>query len=127
MSTAAAAYVRPSRSRIAAASAAPVRANVARARTTSLASSGDSSPVASVIRGLLGGGYGADQHRLDAVAAPGGLLGLEAQPVRLDRRAGDRDLAEVLGHQAEDRVDVLLLDVDAEELVEVVDGVTGRD
>src|SRR5215207_1010684 len=123
MSTEAAAYVRPSRSRMAAASGAPVRARVARASVTSLASS----EARSVILGLLEPGYGAHQHRLDAVAAAGGLLGLEPQAVRLDRRPRDRDLAEVLGHQAEHRVDVLLRHVDAEELVEVVDGVPRRD
>jgi hypothetical protein len=44
--------------------------------------------------------------------------------VCLDRRAGDRDLAEVLGHQSTDRVDVLevlLIELDTHDLLEVVD------
>src|SRR3954454_540749 len=62
-----------------------------------------------------------DQHALDPVAPAGGGLGHEAQAVSLDMGAGDRDATEMLGHQAEHRVDVVVLDVEAEELVEVVD------
>src|SRR6478735_4501265 len=123
-STVAAAYVLPSESRTAAPSAALVRARVARARVTSFLSSADSSLIAVVFLVLLGGDA-RDEHGADAVAAAGGGLGLEAQAVRLDHRARDRDPAEVLGHQAADAVDVLLLDVEAEELVEVVDRVAG--
>ena len=67
------------------------------------------------------------QHGADLVAAAGGVLGGEAQAVRLDRGARDRDQPEVLGHQAADAVDVLLLDVEAEQLVEVVDRVARGD
>src|SRR3954453_21227735 len=62
---------------------------------------------------------GRDQHRADPVATALDLLGLEQPPVDLDRRAGDRDLAEVLGHQATDGVDLVVLEGTAEDLVEV--------
>src|SRR6478735_11805482 len=123
-STVAAAYVLPSESRTAAPSAAPVRARVARARVTSFLSSADSSLIAVVF--LVLGGDACDEHGADAVAAAGRSLGLEAQVVGLDHGARDRDPAQVLGHQAADAVDVLLLHVEAEELVEVVDRVARR-
>ena len=46
---------------------------------------------------------------------------LEAQAVGLHVGAGDGDATEVLGHQATDAVDVLLVDPEAEQLVEVID------
>ena len=60
-----------------------------------------------------------DQHGLDLVAATRGTLRLEAQAVALHDGPGDRDLAEVLGHQPADAVHVLVLDVEADDLVEV--------
>ena len=53
-STVAAAYVRPSRSRTAAPSGAPVRARVARARVTSFASSGTRQAAQSELRLIVG-------------------------------------------------------------------------
>src|ERR1700712_4118577 len=74
----------------------------------------------------LVGGQG-DQHRADPVAAPLGLLGDEDQAPDLDPGTGDGDLAEVLGHQSADRVDLVVLDLDPGDLVEVVDREAGGD
>ena len=82
-----------------------------------------SSSSSSTLRRRASGDHAAISTVPILLRRPGGLLGLEAQPVRLDVRARDRDPAEVLGHQAADAVDVLLLDVEAEQLVEVVDRV----
>src|SRR5690349_13916272 len=119
-STVAPAYVRPSRSRTAAPSAAPVRARVARASVTSLASSGLSGSVIFLLLGSSGRHPG-DPDRTDPVAPAGRALRLEPQPERLDVRAADRHAAEVLGHEAADAVDLLVLDPEVEELAEVVD------
>ena len=53
---------------------------------------------------------------------PGGRLGREVQALADHLGAGDRHLAEVLGHQAADGVDVLVVDLDVEELAQLVDG-----
>src|SRR5690606_8097723 len=106
-STDAAAYVLPSVSRTAAPSAAPTRARVARARVTSLASSALSGvSVIALLLVPLGGlvvhGGGIDephQHRTHLVASTRRALGLETQSVDLDHRAGQRNPAQVLGHQ----------------------------
>ena len=52
---------------------------------------------------------------------PAEALGAEAQPVADDLGARDRDPPEVLGHQATDGLDVLVVDRDVEQLSEVVD------
>src|SRR3954467_4243805 len=67
----------------------------------------------------------ADQHALDPVTPTGRRLRHEAQAMGLDVGTRDRDAPEVLGHQPQHGVDVLVLDVEAEELVEVVDREAG--
>ena len=59
--------------------------------------------------------------RGDAVAATGQLLGREGEAGDGRGRPDDRHPADGLGEQSADRVDVLLVDVDVEELGEVVD------
>src|SRR4051795_10193491 len=150
-STAAAAYVRPSRSRTAAPSTARVRAIVARASVTSFWSSAERAVMPTTLarargrrarstgpgrdnRALLSARVGlglvagepADQHALDLVATSGRRLGDEAEPVGLDVGPGDRHPAEELGHQPADGVDVVVLDFDPDQLVEVVDRVARR-
>src|SRR4051794_20816455 len=66
-----------------------------------------------------------DEHGPDAVVATLGLLGHEDQALDLDPGAGDGDLAQVLGHQAADGVDLVVVDLDAGDLVEVVDREAG--
>jgi len=51
---------------------------------------------------LVQGQHRPDQHRADPVAPAGARLGLEAQPVDLDRGTRDRHPAQVLGHQPTD-------------------------
>jgi len=63
----------------------------------------------------------AHENPADTVASARRSFGLESQTFDLDDTAADRDLAEVLGHEPADRVDILVLDRDVEEVLEVVD------
>src|SRR5690606_25746372 len=121
-----------SRSRTAAPWATWRRAREARARVTSLASSGGSSmPRMYRPRSGLGGHVlrldTGDDHPADAVPPTLRRLRLEAQAPHLHDRPGDGDRAQMLGHQPADRVDVVVLDADAEQLLEIVDVEPGAD
>src|SRR5918992_532504 len=115
--TVAAAYVRPSVSRTAAPSAAPVRARADRASVTIFASSGSPwsgiafLPLVGVFRRVLVRSRpldGLDQHRVDPHPPAGVLAALGQQPQarHLGLRPRQRHAAELLGEQPTDRVDV---------------------
>src|ERR1700722_12453093 len=66
----------------------------------------------------LGGG-GLDEDGAELVAAARQVFRGEVQSGHRGLRAGDRDAAELVGEQAADRLDVLRVDADAEQLLQV--------
>src|SRR5512139_1635203 len=120
-------------SRTAAPSSDPALALADRARVTSLASSAGRSPAPAPCGGVppdsggllaLDRGVGlapAYKHRADAVTSPLGRLGGHVEPVDAHLRAGDRHSPEVLGQQAADGVDVVVVEGDVETVGELVD------
>src|SRR5690349_22265660 len=66
-----------------------------------------------------------DEDRRDALAPALGALGLEDEPRDRHALAGQRKVPELLREQAAGAVDVLVLEVEAEELAELVDRQTG--
>src|SRR3954470_18177944 len=120
-------------SRSAAPSAPRARARAARASVTSLASSAGRAP--SGVAGIGGlqrlvvrlGGDPAYEHRADPGPPALCALGGELDAVQPHLRPGDRDPAQVLGQQATDRVDVVVLELDVEALGELVEMQAGTD
>ena len=67
-----------------------------------------------------------DEDRREAVSAPGHPFGGEEQPGHLGARPRLGHLADGLGQQPADGVDLVLVDADGEQVGEVVDGHSGR-
>ena len=131
--------MRPSVSRTAAPSGASVRARAERASVTSFASSAFSS---SMCRGLRPScplrfrrrdrcgrsGSRADHHGADAHPAPRVLaaLGVQPQPGDLCLGARQRNPTQPLCEQSDDGLHVVVGEVDAEQIAEVVHAQPGR-
>ena len=65
---------------------------------------------------------GRDEHRDDTLASALGALGGEVQAVDLGRRPDHGEAADVLREQATDRVDLVVVELDAEQVAELIDG-----
>src|SRR5690242_3295479 len=99
-------------SRIAAPSAAPVRARAERASVTSLASSASSSMTSTLA---------SDADRADLIATTLRALGGKGQSLQLDGGARDRHSTESRSQQPANRFDVFEVEGDAVHLLDVVD------
>src|SRR6186997_3649098 len=120
-------------SRTAAPSTAWARARADRASVTSFASSAAGPPSGLADIGNLQRcpvrrvGDPPYQHGADPVAAALRALGGQLDAVQPDLGAGDRHAPQVLGEQAADRVDVVVLQLDVQELGELVEVQPGAD
>src|SRR5690606_32331375 len=141
--TLAPAYVRPSESRTAAPSTAPIRARAARASVTSFASSSSSCTVSASASGIRSlpllvarstrrlpdplVPVTAYQDRLDPVAPAGGAFGHQPQSSYRSGRARDRHPAQRLREQPGHRVHLLGRQLHVKQLAQILDRQAGGD